>query len=714
MQRAVTLLLSLHSLLSQAVGQSASLHDSTSGLSMREVVVTATRSERLLGNVAVPVTTVGAKAIRQSGSLRLHDILGEQSGLFITQGFGRGVQMQGLSPDYTLILLDGEPLIGRTGGVLDLSRIAVGNIRKIEIVKGPSSSLYGSEALAGVINIITDRTESRRFGTDLRYGRFNTMDASVEGATRVGRLSVGAFANLNTTEGYSLLPNSVQKTVEPFWRSTQQVNAAYRIDDKTRLSLGLRNHHEDIRNTIVVQNLGASLLSRGSEVNRDLNLTPVLSHSFNDRVKTTLRGYLSRFSSEQVLDVKDMGLAGTYNDRFRQTFTRIENQTDIRFHEDANLTVGGGFLRESVRSNRYDSLETVRTNPVGYLFVQQEWRPIDRLSLIVGMRFDHNGNYASVLSPKLALQYRVGGRLRLNASVGRGFKAPDFRQLYLNFTNVAAGSYTVFGALVAADEVERLKSAGLIDQVLPSFSALADLKPETSTGVNLGFHYQPSEGLSIRTNLFRNDISNLILTDIIAYKAGGGQIFSYLNVSRVFTQGAETEASWRASPTLTLSGGYQYLVTADKDVLERISTGQVFKRDGATGLSSRLARSEYAGIPGRSKHMANLKLFWESSDERWFSTVRFIYRSRWGTTDLDGNGLINRPDEFASGFLQTNLSAGRSFGKGFRVMAGIDNLFNHRDPLNLPGLPGINPYISLSFRPKASSNRVDKPETNQR
>jgi outer membrane receptor for ferrienterochelin and colicins len=694
--------------------QTVQTSDTLKSVWMRELVVTATRSERRLGNLAVPVTVVSGKSIRQSGSLRLNDILGEQTGLFITEGFGRGVQMQGLSPDYTLILLDGEPLIGRMGGVLDLSRIAVGNIRKIEIVKGPSSSLYGSEALAGVVNIITDRTESRRFGTDLRYGRYNTWDASVEGATRVGRLSLNAFANLNATEGYSLLPNSVQKTVEPFRRTTQQVNAAYRIDDRTRLSLGFRNHLEDIRNTIVVQNLGTSLLSRGSEVNRDLNLTPVLSHTFNERVRTTLRGYLSRFSSEQVLDVSDAAGAGNYMDRFRQTFARIENQTDIEFHEGSNLTLGVGFLRESVRSNRYDSQETKRTNPVGYLFVQQEWRPIDRISLIGGLRFDHNGNYASVLSPKLALQYRFGERLKLNASVGRGFKAPDFRQLYLNFTNVAAGGYTVFGALVAADEVVMLKAAGQIDQILPSFSALADLKPETSTGLNLGLHFQPSEKWSFRSNLFRNDISNLILTDIIAYKSGGGQIFSYLNISRVLTQGSETEVSWRPSGTLTLSGGYQYLVTADKDVLERISSGQVFKRDGATGLSSRMARSDYAGLPGRSKHMANLKVFLESADARWFSTIRLMYRSRWGTADLDGNGLINRPDEFARGFLQLNLSAGRSFGQGFRVMAGIDNVLNHRDPLNLPGLPGINPYLSVSFRPKETLNPVNKSKNQQR
>ena len=78
--------------------------------SANEIVVTATRTEKKLGNVAVPVTLISSKQIAQAGSVRLADILQEQAGLFITTGFGAGVQMQGLNPDYTLILLNGEPL----------------------------------------------------------------------------------------------------------------------------------------------------------------------------------------------------------------------------------------------------------------------------------------------------------------------------------------------------------------------------------------------------------------------------------------------------------------------------------------------------------------------------------------------------------------------------------------------------------------------------
>lgn len=669
--------------------------DTVFNSSIEEVVVTATRTERKLSNVAVPTTIVSGKRIMQSGSLRLNDILGEQTGLFITENFGRGLQMQGLSSDYTLILLNGEPLIGRMGGVLDLSRISVGNIRKIEIVKGPSSSLYGSEALAGVVNIITDQPAADRLAATVRYGRFNTLDASLNGSVKAGKFSGSGFINSNSSQGYSLLPNAVQKTVEPFWRLTNQFQGAYAFSKRTRLSAMVRYNLEDISNSIAVQNLGQTILSSGSEVNKDLNVNPVLSHSFSDKLKTQVRTYYSRFTSRQELDVKNLG-GSNYDDQFLQQFFRLENQTDYTLNDKFNLSAGGGYIRETVSSNRYDSLSTERSNNIGYVFTQAEWNPVQKLSVIGGLRYDANQAYASVFSPKLALRYGLSEKLSFTASVGRGFKAPDFRQLYLNFTNVAAGSYSVFGSLVATDEILKLQADGQIDNLTPSFYKLTALSPETSTGINAGVQFRPMAGLQFKLNLFRNDIDNLILTDVVAFKKNGGQIFSYLNISRAFTQGGELEGSWRKGG-LEINAGYQYLITADKDVLEDIKAGRVFTRDLETGISRRLERSEYAGLPQRSKHMANFRVYHEWERTGWFATFRAIWRSRWGTTDIDGNGIINREDEFADGFPLFNVSAGKHFRNGLRVMAGVDNVLNYRDPVNLPGQPGYAWWASLSY-----------------
>jgi outer membrane receptor for ferrienterochelin and colicins len=500
----------------------------------------------------------------------------------------------------------------------------------------------------------------------------------------------------------------VQKTVEPYWRLTNQVQLGYDIGKKTRLGASVRYNYENIQNSIAVQNGGNVTYSEGKEVNKDLNINPTITHRFNDQIKTSFRGYASIFESVQDLNVKDQ--QNSYYDYFKQEFYRIENQTDFAFSDAILLTGGGGLAQEYVSSNRYDSLSTRRKNKIGYFFLQAEWKPLKNLLIIPGIRYDANKAYASVWSPKLAAQFKASEKIRINASFGKGFKAPDFRQLYLNFTNVAAGSYSVFGSLVAVDEVNRLQGQGQIDQVLPAFYQLTDLKPETSAGLNVGLVYSPTPGISGKVNLFRNDIDNLIITDVIAYKTNGGQIYSYLNVNKALTQGFEANLAWQVHKLLNISGGYQFLITADKEVLDAIEEGTVYKRDIQTGISSKLSRSDYAGLPNRSKHMANVKLFFESESKKWFATTRMLYRSRWGTFDIDGNGIINREDEFANGYAQVNVSGGRYFNNGISFMAGVDNVFNYKDEENLPGLPGYTWYFSVFYdflRHKNSINHTN-------
>lgn len=142
-----------------------------------EVVVAATRTDRSVENLPMPVTIIGNKQIQETGGMRLSEVLREQTGLQVIGDHGSGIQMQGPSSDYVLILLDGEPLIGRTAGNFDLDRISVSNIERIEVLRGPSSAIYGSEAMAGVINIIT-KTGQQKVSSNLeaRYRSFNTWD----------------------------------------------------------------------------------------------------------------------------------------------------------------------------------------------------------------------------------------------------------------------------------------------------------------------------------------------------------------------------------------------------------------------------------------------------------------------------------------------------------------------------------------------------------
>ncbi|MEZ0541783.1 TonB-dependent receptor plug domain-containing protein [Fibrella arboris] len=131
---AVLLLLLVHQLPAQ-------LPDSSGAKQLDTVLVTATPTERRVGSPPMRVTVIGQPPIRQSGSLRLNDSLRGQMRLALLNDHGQGLQVQQFGPDYALILVDGEPLVGRTAGTLELSRLTVGNIKQIGVVKGPSSSL---------------------------------------------------------------------------------------------------------------------------------------------------------------------------------------------------------------------------------------------------------------------------------------------------------------------------------------------------------------------------------------------------------------------------------------------------------------------------------------------------------------------------------------------------------------------------------------------
>ncbi len=665
--------------------------DTLSGVG-NEVVVTATKTERKLSNVAVPVSIISQKKIQQAGSLRLNDILQEQTGIFLTSGFGTGVQMQGLSPDYTLILIDGEPLVGRTAGVLDLNRITVGNIKQIEIVKGPSSSLYGSEAMAGVINIITDKPNKTTIKASARYGSYNTSDLNLSGSIRKNKFAYQGFVNGYATDGFSIRPNSVERSIAPIKRFTMQHNLNYYFSPKTSASFNYRMNEEKIINIIAVTNNGAVTTSNGVEKNKDYNATFQLAHRFNNHLKNSTRIYGTKFESSQELLTSN---GSPYTDYFKQQFGRIENQTDYTINDLIEINTGVGYTIETANSNRYDKTESTKKNQIGYAFLQTEWRPLSQLTLIAGARYDNNELYAAAFSPKLALQYKINKSFQLKASIGRGFKAPDFRQLYLNFTNAAAGGYSVFGTVEAQKIITQLNSIGQIASFENDFYKLGELKPEFSTGINIGGSFKPNDKLQFTFNFFRNNIENLIDSRLVAYRTGGSQIFSYLNLKNAFTQGVETDLHYQLSNSFNVNAGYQLLLTGDKDEISKINDGKVFTRD-ANGFSRLMQRSEYVGLPNRSKHMANFKMQYEKNNA--FANIRLIYRSKWAVTDTDGNGLFNTNDAFANGFVQVNTAIGKTIAQQFNLQIGVNNLLDYADVSNLPNMPGRNFYTTLTYQ----------------
>src|SRR5690625_1377308 len=182
----------------------------------------------------------------------LSDVLAEQTGMQIIDNHGSGIQMQGFDPAYTLIMIDGKPLIGRTAGTLDLTRVSVRNVKQIEIVKGPSSALWGSEALAGVVNIITTRGyEPFSGGVTTRYSRFNTLDTGADLSVDIGGWRSDLFINHNRSGGYSLNPNSISQTVPEYGRTTLSYRAGVGLSDRVELEGSVRFMSEQQHNQFI-------------------------------------------------------------------------------------------------------------------------------------------------------------------------------------------------------------------------------------------------------------------------------------------------------------------------------------------------------------------------------------------------------------------------------------------------------------------------------
>lgn len=657
------------------------------------VVITANRYARKLSNVTVPVSIINAKQIQEIGAIRLTDVLKEQPGLTMTSGFGAGVQLQGLNPDYTIILINGEPLVGRTAGVLDLNRIALGNIKKIEIVKGPSSSLYGSEAMAGVINIITDAANAMPLQATFRYGTYQTMDAGVNHSIVNKSISYQGYYNYFSTDGFSIRPNSTSRTTTPITRYTINQQLKYNFSDNTNISLSIRATDEKVKSEISVVNGGATISSYGYEHNTDQNFNATLNHKFSSKLKTSFRGYLTEYNGRQDL----LTVAGVpYYDLLNHLFQRIENQTDWNINQQTNLIFGAGTILEGVKSNRYDSEQIRKTNSIGYGFSQIELNPTKNLIVIGGIRFDKNEAFASAFSPKISASYKINKTNKLKFSIGQGFKAPDFRQIYLDFTNAAAGGYSVFGSDQAQKVIAQLMNAGQVGTLYNTYYQLNTLKPEYSNGIHFSWDYESSNKTFLSIQLFRNDINNLIQVQQVAAYVTGAQIFSYLNVGRAFTQGIEVESKYQLNQNIMLSGGYQFLLSGDKDQIAQIKAGKVYTRD-ANGYSRLLTLSDYVGLSNISKHRAQFKCNYHDQNG-FFANIRFIYRSKWAVNNTNGNEVFDNGDEFAKGYISVSSAIGKEYKNGFSIQLGTDNVGNYVDAVNLPNLPGRTFYGILKYQ----------------
>ncbi|WP_026754772.1 TonB-dependent siderophore receptor [Sediminibacter sp. Hel_I_10] len=656
---------------------------------LEEVLITATRTVRQLSSLPLPVQIISKKEIQGSNNLRLSDILGEQTGLITVPDFGggEGIQLQGLDSQYTLILVDGVPLIGRSAGTLDLSRVTVGNVQQIEIVKGASSSLYGSEALGGVINIITDKPK-KGFGGHLNYrlGTFNTHDISSAINYKKDKLGASIFINRFSSDGYDLFDTDALNTVEPFSNYTLNTKLTYDLTESTDIFMSARYYSQN-------QDLIASETSAGESDLREWNTHLQLNHKYSEKWSSYFEFYATRYKADEFLNQTDGSrLSSSF---FNQLLIRPEIRATYKPKANRTFIGGVGFNHETLDRTDFTD-KPIFNSPYAYL--QYDTNPTNKLNIILGARFDSHNAYASQFSPKAALRYEFNDRLAVKGSVGYGFKAPDFRQLYFNFSNATVG-YTVLGYNAVSTTIPLLQEQGQIANIIVPISEFEDqLKTESSIGINLGADYKLSASLTLGLNLFRNAIDHLIDTRVIANKTNGQNVFSYFNVDQVYTQGLEFNTAWKPNNRLKITGGYQLLYAKDKGAEKAFDNGEVFARASPSSSSFQLNKKDYFGLYNRSRHMANLKLFYAIPKFKLDANIRATYRSKYGLIDSNGNGYLDSYDSFVSGYSIVDVALNKNIFQNYKLGFGFENIFDFKDPQNITNVPGRIIYGKLNIK----------------
>ncbi|MGV3765148.1 MAG: TonB-dependent receptor plug domain-containing protein [Chitinophagaceae bacterium] len=637
--------------------------------------------------IPMPATVIGKEKIRMMGSRRLDEVLREQTGLAIVSDLGAGnratgIQMQGFSSEYISVLLNGVPLAGRNNGNLDLSRISVADIERIEIIKGASSSLFGSEALGGVINIITrQKVIDPYISTTALHGTYNTWDATLEGGTGFlqQKGNIHASGNFYRTDGFNVNPylEKGSQTAPPYNNTSFQIRSGYHIAERTELVFSGRYAG---RQSEMTRNYGVSPYKDVLD-EQDWNALLALNHTFSKQTGMAVKYYSTTYRSQQDISLLQQGQTVSSN-RFSEQIHRLELQSTWKNKRHPLEGVAGAGAEHNATHTNATGTDGKMYNY--FIYAQLNGRMGPKLSWITGVRYDGNNLFGGSMNPSAALKYEPAAWISIRPSIGRGHRSPTYRQMYQVFTNIIRG-YTVVGAHVFEQGVQALKDAGLVQQVWPLAEKVTPLQPETSVSWNLGIELRPLATVELNINGFYNNVRNLISEQQVGIKTNGAQLFSYLNIAKAFTAGTEAGFSWKPDANIQVSGGYQLLYAKDKTILrDSILNGNAVVRD----IPPRKAkRSDYIGLPNRSKHSANLQFFYTFKPWKITASLRGIYRSRVGFLDRDVNGFIDPYDVFINGYALFNASFQKEIGKKISLKLVMDNITDHTDYL-MPAQPG--------------------------
>lgn len=529
-----------------------------------QVVVTASKREQSLQDVPVSISVVDAAEIQQRNSLTIDEALRYVPGVNIT---GTQVNIRGSSGyslgagSRVLLLLDGIPFMAGDTGELNFESIPMGQVDRIEVVKGASSALYGSNALGGVVNIIT-KPIAEGEQTDLRmYGGFYSNfpakqwqwtdktrflhGQSVSHAVRSGDLGVALFLSHQMDDGYRL--NDYKRRYNLFVKVRQDFSSSNNLT----LNFGLANQYAG--QFLFWRNLDSALIPPVKNVRDDMlstryYISGLYNHALTDRLSltATVLWYHNSWGFEQTGNTaRTMSLSDGF---------RLEGQATWFPHPMHTLTFGVEGNVDMIGGNAFST----RTIGGAALFGQDEMDLFQNLTLTLGGRFDFQSvgltGEVGQVNPKAAVAYHLATGTTLRASFGQGFRVPSLPEAF-----VSAGS------------------TGLL--AVPN----KNLKPERSWSYEAGLKQSIGAIGALDLSAFRSDYSNLIEPGL--YIVGEQIQVQWRNVTKARVTGGEASLFTRLFDGACESNvGYTYVYPQDltrRDIL-KYRPRHVFYANGRT------------------------------------------------------------------------------------------------------------------------------------
>ncbi|WP_262762077.1 TonB-dependent receptor [Bacteroides xylanisolvens] len=630
--------------------------------SIPEIVVTGTGTEHYLKDAPVQTEVISRKMLDSYAGATLEDIL---SGLcasfdFSAGDMGANMQLGGLGNGYILILVDGKKMHGDVGGQNNLGLIDPARIERIEIVKGAASALYGSDAIAGVVNIILKKhRENILIENTSRGGSYGEFRQSNTVQFKVGKFTSSTNFQLKHSDGWQNttyedpnryeypITNSINKTVNRYtdWQVAQ------RFDYQATKDLSLYADGSFYRKRIyrpcgVPDYKTYDFLYRNSSVATGGKLKLKNSNSIMLDVNYDSHAYYYMYTRETWDKEYDdsgkeisfpyfPGDKGLQSDQSR-LLLQLKGIFNLPYFN--RLSVGTdteiNWLDAPRRLDEKDQVSDYTTS----FYAQDEWTPIERLNITAGGRLTVNQNFGVRITPKVSALYKLGA-FNLRATYSEGFKTPTLKELHYRY----------------------IRQMSIISLNLGN----TELDPQTSRYVSGGLEYNGTR-FSINVTGYCNWVDNMItLVTIPLSQAPGDLVVTYAparvrqyqNMDDARTYGVDVNAKWTPVQSLTLTGGYSYL---DTEANQYDEEDQVMK---------------HVIIDGMAHHRATVSAIWTHA---W---RRSNYRLGIGVYGRIQSKRYYQDDGNGKAYNLWRLNTRHQFKLGKRwnaeVNAGIDNIFNY-------------------------------------